>query len=61
MKRVGSFQDRFRHPCCGLRFGGDAEPNAAAGFLLAPFSIPSTSEVDQQPAAAPAMTRGPRR
>ena len=45
-------ESEFRHPCRGLRFGGDAEFHAAAGFFLAP-SVPSTSEVDQQPAAAP--------
>ncbi len=60
MKRVGSFQNRFRHPCYGLQFGGDAEPDAAAGFVPVPF-MASYSEVDQQPAAAPAMTGGPRR
>ncbi len=53
-------ESEFRRPCRGLRFGGDAERHAAAGFFLAP-SVPSTSEVDQQPAAAPAMTGGPRR
>ncbi len=34
MKRVGSFQDRFRHPCCGLCFGVTVEPAAAAGFPM---------------------------
>ncbi len=51
MKRVESFQDNFRHPSCGHRIGDHAEPDAAAGFFLAPF-MPSMSEVDQQPAAA---------
>ncbi len=59
MKRVGSFQDMFRHPSCGLRFGDHAEPDAAAGFVPVP-SKPSAPKVDQQPAAAPAMSGGAR-
>ncbi len=50
----------FRRPCCGFRIGVTAEPNAAAGFFLMP-SKPNAPKVDQQPAAAPAMTGGPRR
>lgn len=45
---------------CGLRFGGDAEPNAGAGFFLIP-SVPSASEVDQHPAPALAVIGRPRR
>ena len=50
----------FRRLLCGLRFGITAEPDAAAGFVPVP-SKPNAPKVDQQPAAALAMTGGLRR
>ena len=52
MAYVRTKASKFRRPCSGFHFGGDAEPDAAVGFFLMP-SKPCTPRSISTPAAAP--------
>ena len=50
----------FRRSSCGLRFGGYAEPNAAASVFLMPL-VSNVSARSISPLAAAPATGGPMR